>query len=67
MDKLKEIHAHVITTGLALFNQIVILTIFDFNSMIMGYSKISYPKRVFKFMPKCDVKALNQMITLSLF
>ncbi|GMP36571.1 hypothetical protein CsSME_00008660 [Camellia sinensis var. sinensis] len=75
MDELEEIHAHVITTGLARFtyttskilpfcalskthnnmnyaksvlNQIVIPTIFDFNSMIMGYSKISYPKKSFE-------------------
>ncbi|THG01834.1 hypothetical protein TEA_013809 [Camellia sinensis var. sinensis] len=72
MDELKQIHAHVITSGLArftyttskilafcalsethnnmnyaepVFNQIVIPTIFDFNSMIMGYSKSSDPKK----------------------
>ncbi|GFS36394.1 similar to SLOW GROWTH 1 [Actinidia rufa] len=70
MDQLKQIHAHVITTGLArfsytsskilafcalsesgdmnyaesVFTQISIPTTFDFNSMIVGYSKNSKPK-----------------------
>ncbi|KAL6976228.1 hypothetical protein U1Q18_025019 [Sarracenia purpurea var. burkii] len=71
MDELKQIHAQVITTGLArltyttskilafcttsetgdmnyaeiVYNQVVIPTVFDFNTMIMGYSKSSKPNK----------------------
>ncbi|KAA8535602.1 hypothetical protein F0562_030605 [Nyssa sinensis] len=70
MNELQQVHAHVITLGLArftyitskllafcavsetgdmkyaetVFNQIVMPSIFDFNSMITGYSKSSRPE-----------------------